>query len=309
MNILILAEHANGHLAEQTAQTLTAAYAIGGDIDILVCGRDVAEVAKRASMLEGVRNIYLADAEVLSGQLAEPVAETILAIAERYEVFIAPASTNGKNIMPRVAAKLDVMQISDVVDIIEADTFKHPIYAGNAIETVRSLDKQIVLTVRTSSFKQAQTGGSAPIITIEPAVCICGTRHLRDDISKSERPELSSAKTVVSGGRGLGSKENFESLILPLADKLHGAVGASRAAVDAGFASNDWQVGQTGKIVAPDLYIAIGISGAIQHIAGMGDSRVIVAINKDEDAPIMQIADYSIVGDLFELVPEFSSAV
>ncbi|UXN06588.1 electron transfer flavoprotein subunit alpha/FixB family protein [Bartonella sp. HY761] len=309
MTILLLAEHDNQNLSLQTANALSAAQAIGGDIDILICGNNVQTVAEQAAQLLGIRKVILSEADYLDHQMAEPVAATILSLADHYDIFMAAATTTGKNIMPRIAAKLDVMQISDIIAVVSPDTFKRPIYAGNAVETVQSTDSKKVITVRTSAFTAAINGGSAPIEHVAPANDPCLTKHLKNEGSKSDRPELNSAKVVISGGRGLGSKEAFQSLLLPLADKFNAALGASRAAVDAGYAPNDWQVGQTGKIVAPDLYIAVGISGAIQHLAGMGDSKIIVAINKDEDAPIMQIADYALVGDLFDLIPELTKSL
>ncbi|UXN03616.1 electron transfer flavoprotein subunit alpha/FixB family protein [Bartonella sp. HY406] len=309
MTILLLAEHDNQNLSLQTANALSAAQAIGGDIDILICGNNVQTVAEQAAQLLGIRKVILSEADYLDHQMAEPVAATILSLADHYDIFMAAATTTGKNIIPRIAAKLDVMQISDIIAVVSPDTFKRPIYAGNAVETVQSTDSKKVITVRTSAFTAAINGGSAPIEHVAPANDPCLTKHLKNEGSKSDRPELNSAKVVISGGRGLGSKEAFQSLLLPLADKFNAALGASRAAVDAGYAPNDWQVGQTGKIVAPDLYIAVGISGAIQHLAGMGDSKIIVAINKDEDAPIMQIADYALVGDLFDLIPELTKSL
>lgn len=309
MTILLLAEHDNQNLSLQTANALSAAQAIGGDIDILICGNNIQKIAEQAAQLLGIRKVILCEADYLDHQMAEPVAATILSLADHYDIFMAAATTTGKNIMPRIAAKLDVMQISDIIAVVSPDTFKRPIYAGNAVETVQSTDSKKVITVRTSAFAAALNGGSAPIENVAAANDPCLTKHLKNEGSKSDRPELSSAKVVISGGRGLGSKEAFQSLLLPLADKFNAALGASRAAVDAGYAPNDWQVGQTGKIVAPDLYIAVGISGAIQHLAGMGDSKIIVAINKDEDAPIMQIADYALVGDLFDLIPELTKSL
>lgn len=309
MTILLLAEHNNVALSEQTAKALTAAHAIGGDIDILVCGKNAQTVAEQAAKLDNVHKVLLAEADYLEQQLAEPVAATIVAESKGYDVIMAAATTNGKNIMPRVAASLDVMQISDIIEVVSPDTFKRPIYAGNAIETVQSTDEKKVITVRTASFKPKAGNGTAPIEKITPAADPSLSRYVSEEVKKSGRPELTSAKIIVSGGRGLGSEENFMSILLPLADKLGAAVGASRAAVDAGYAPNDWQVGQTGKVVAPELYIAVAISGAIQHLAGMKDSRVIVAINKDEDAPMMHIADYALVGDLFDIIPELEKAL
>ena len=309
MTILLLAEHNNVALSEQTAKALTAAHTIGGDVDILVCGKNAQTVAEQAAKLDNVHKVLLAEADYLEQQLAEPVAATIVAQSKDYDVIMAASTSNGKNIMPRVAASLDVMQISDIIEVVSPDTFKRPIYAGNAIETVQSTDGKKVITVRTASFKTKAGNGTAPIEKITPAADPSLSRYVSEEVKKSDRPELTSAKIIVSGGRGLGSEENFMSILLPLADKLGAAVGASRAAVDAGYAPNDWQVGQTGKVVAPDLYIAVAISGAIQHLAGMKDSRVIVAINKDEDAPMMHIADYALVGDLFDIIPELEKAL
>ena len=309
MTILLLAEHDNKTLSDQTAKALSAAHAIGGDVDILVCGKNAQSVAEQAAKLNNVHKVLLAEADYLNQQLAEPVAATIVAQSSAYDVLMAPSTTNGKNIMPRVAALLDVMQISDIIEVVSADTFKRPIYAGNAIETVQSSDAKKVITVRTASFKAEAANGSASIEKISPAADPELSRYIGETVDKNDRPELTSAKIIVSGGRGLGSEENFMSILLPLADKLGAAVGASRAAVDAGYAPNDWQVGQTGKVVAPELYIAVAISGAIQHLAGMKDSRIIVAINKDEDAPMMHIADYALVGDLFEVIPELEKAL
>jgi len=309
MTILLYAEHNNGVLSEQTAKALSATLQIGGDIDILVCGKDVDDVANQAAKLGGVRKVLVAQADYLEHQLAEPASATILGLADDYDVLIAPATTTGKNIMPRVAALLDVMQISDIIEVLSPNSFKRPIYAGNAIETVETQEAKKIITVRTASFDIAPDGGSATIEAVAPASDPALASYLREEVSKSERPELTSAKVVVSGGRGLGSQEQFMAILSPLADKLGAALGASRAAVDAGFAPNDWQVGQTGKVVAPELYIAVGISGAIQHLAGMKDSRIIVAINKDEESPIMQVADYALVGDLFESVAELTNAL
>ena len=309
MTILLLAEHDNKILSEQTAKAMSAALAIGGDIDILVAGKDAKAVADQAARLEGVNKVLLAEDDALEHRLAEPLAATILSLKDSYDCFIAPATTTGKNVMPRVASLLDVMQISEVMEIINPTTFKRPIYAGNAILTVETSEPKNVLTIRTASFSAAPEGGSATVESLSAAADPSLSVFVENIVAKSDRPELTSAKIVVAGGRALGSKEKFEEVILPLADKLNAAIGASRAAVDAGYAPNDWQVGQTGKIVAPDLYIAIGISGAIQHVAGMSDSRIIVAIDKDEDAPIFQIADYGLVGDLFKIVPEMEGAL
>lgn len=309
MAILVIAEHDNASLSEQTAKALSAAIQIGGEIDILVAGKGAQAAADAAAKLEGVSKVLLAESDSLENQLAEPLAATILSLKDKYDCFIAPATTTGKNVMPRVAALLDVMQISEMMEVVSPNTFKRPIYAGNAIQTVETSESKKVLTIRTASFTAANEGGSAVVEAVEAAADPSLSRFVENIVAKSDRPELSAAKIVVSGGRALGSKEKFDEVILPLVDKLGAGVGASRAAVDAGYAPNDWQVGQTGKIVAPDLYIAIGISGAIQHIAGMKDSRIIVAINKDEDAPIFQIADYGLVGDLFEIIPELQKAV
>jgi len=309
MTILLYAEHNDGALSEQTAKALSAALKIGGEIDILVCGKGIDGVAQEAAKLGGVRKVLVAQADHLEHQLAEPTAATILNLAAGYDVLIAPATTTGKNILPRVAALLDVMQISDIIEVLSPNSFKRPIYAGNAIETVETQEAKKIITVRTASFEVAPNGGNAAIEAVGAAADPALSTYLREEVSKSERPELTSAKVVVSGGRGLGSQEQFMAVLSPLADKLGAALGASRAAVDAGYAPNDWQVGQTGKVVAPELYIAVGISGAIQHLAGMKDSRVIVAINKDEESPIMQVADYALVGDLFESVAELTSAL
>ena len=304
MAILLLAEHDNATLSDLTARALTAALQIGGDIDILVAGNGAQGAAAAAGKLAGIRKVLLADDPAFEHQLAEPLADLIVSLAGGYDSFVAAATTTGKNVFPRVAALLDVMQVSEIVEVVAPDTFKRPIYAGNAIQTVQSTDSKKVITVRTAGFAASAEGAGA---AIEPVAATANrglSVFLENRMSKSERPELGSARVVISGGRALGSLEKFREIILPIADRLGAAVGASRAAVDAGYAPNDWQVGQTGKIVAPDLYIAIGISGAIQHLAGMKDAKVIVAINKDEDAPIFQVADYGLVGDLFEILPE-----
>lgn len=308
MAVLVLAEHEGGKLKDATAKALSAARLIGGDIDILVAGGARA-VAEEAAKLSGVRKILLCEDRALEHQLAEPVSALIGSLAASYDTFVAPATTTGKNIMPRVAALLDVMQVSDVTAIIAPDTFERPVYAGNAIQTVKSGDAKKVLTIRISAFKAAEQSGSATIETVPAPASAAKSSFVKEEAAKSDRPELGSAKVIISGGRALGSSEKFKELIEPLADLLGAAVGASRAAVDAGYAPNDCQVGQTGKIVAPDLYIAIGISGAIQHLAGMKESKVIVAINKDGDAPIFQIADYGLVGDLFSLIPELTAEI
>jgi len=306
MAILLFAEHDNQSLSDQTAKALSAASLIGGDIDILVAGQNAASVADAAAKLSGIRNVLLAESNALENRLAEPTAALIVNLSGDYDTILAPATTTGKNVLPRVAALLDVMQVSDVIEVVSPDTFKRPIYAGNAIETVQTTDATKILTIRTTSFAAASGDNApAPIQTIDAGSDATGlSTFLENILSKNDRPELGSAKIIVSGGRALGSAERFQKVMTPVADKLGAAIGASRAAVDAGYASNDLQVGQTGKVVAPDLYIACGISGAIQHLAGMKDSKIIVAINTDEDAPIFQVADYGIVGDLFDILPE-----
>lgn len=309
MAILLLAEHDGASVSDQTAKALTAAAKIGGDVHVLVAGSNAKGAADAASKLSGVSKVLLADDAAYANNLAEPVADLIVSLAGSYDVVIAAATASAKNVMPRVAALLDVMQVSEIIEVVSADTFKRPIYAGNAIQTVQSTDAKKVVTVRTAAFAATAEGGSASVETISAAGNPGVSSFIGDALSSSDRPELTSAKIIVSGGRALGSSEKFKEVILPLADKLGAAVGASRAAVDAGYAPNDWQVGQTGKVVAPDLYIACGISGAIQHLAGMKDSKVIVAINKDEEAPIFQVADYGLVGDLFELLPELQKSL
>jgi len=310
MAILLIAEHDNAALSDQTAKALSAAQKIGGDIDVLVAGQNVGAVSEAASKLEGVRKVLVADDASLGAQLAEPLAATIVALADGYDTLIAASTSVGKNVMPRVAALLDVMQVSDIIDVVNATTSKRPIYAGNAVQTVESTDAKRVITVRTASFQAAaKEGGSASIEAVTAAADPAVSSFVENQIAASDRPELSGARIIISGGRALGSAEKFNEVILPLADKLGAAVGASRAAVDAGYAPNDWQVGQTGKVVAPELYIAAGISGAIQHLAGMKDSKVIVAINKDEEAPIFQVADYGLVGDLFQILPELEKVL
>lgn len=309
MAILLIAEHDNAHLSEQTAKTLTAASQIGGDVHVLVAGKGAKPAADAASRLKGVSKVLQAEDGALEHRLAEPFAALIVSLAPAYDTIIAPATTACKNVMPRVAALLDVMQISEIISVESKDTFTRPIYAGNAIQTVQATDKIKVITVRTASFVAAGEGGSAPVETIGAAANPGNSKYVSSALSNSDRPELTSAKIIVSGGRALGSSDKFKEVMLPIADKLGAAIGASRAAVDAGYAPNDWQVGQTGKVVAPDLYIACGISGAIQHLAGMKDSKVIVAINKDEEAPIFQVADYGLVGDLFEILPELQKAL
>ena len=310
MSALVIAEHNNLSLNAATLHTITAAVQCGGDVDVLITGNAADAVAIEASKIIGVRKVIHIDASDLGDQLAEPLAAQILAIANQYSHILAPATASGKNVMPRVAAKLDVAQISDITKIVSSDTFERPIYAGNAIATVQSIDPIKVITVRTTSFDPARVnGGSAEITKLAPVSSPGKSVFISRDLNQSERPELAGAKIIVSGGRGLGSGEAYQELVLPLADKLGSALGASRAAVDAGYVPNDYQVGQTGKIVAPDLYIAIGISGAIQHLAGMKGSKVIVAINKDPDAPIFSVADYGLVADLFTAVPELTKAI
>ncbi len=309
MAILLLAEHDNSTVSDQTAKALTAALQIGSDVHVLVAGKGAKAAADDAARLAGVTRVLLADSDDLANQLAESLGALIVSIAGSYDTIIAAATSTGKNVMPRVAALLDVMQISEITDVISADTFKRPIYAGNAIQTVQSRDATRVITVRTASFASAGTGGTAAVETVSAAGNPGLSTFVKDALSSSDRPELTSARIIISGGRALGSSEKFKDVILPVADRLGAAVGASRAAVDAGYAPNDWQVGQTGKVVAPDLYIAVGISGAIQHLAGMKDSKIIVAINKDEEAPIFQVADYGLVADLFEALPELEKAL
>ena len=309
MAILLLADHDNATLSDQTAKALTAASRIGPDVHVLVAGSDAKAAAEQAAKLSGVTKVLLADDASLGNNLAEPLAALIVSLAGSYDAIVSAATSVGKNVLPRVAALLDVAQVSEIVEVVSADTFKRPIYAGNAIQTVQSTDAKKVITVRTASFAAAGEGGSAQIETVPAAANPGLSTHVKDALSSSDRPELTSAKIIISGGRALGSSEKFQEVILPVADKLGAAVGASRAAVDAGYAPNDWQVGQTGKVVAPQLYIACGISGAIQHLAGMKDSKVIVAINKDEEAPIFQVADYGLVGDLFDILPELEKAL
>ena len=307
MSTLLIAEHDNKALKDATAKALTAAKALGQDVHVLVAGKDCRTVADAATKLDGVKNVLLADGASYEHMLAEPMAALIQALAGNYDAIVSPATTTGKNIMPRVAALLDVMQISDIVKVIAPDTFERLIYARNAVQTVRSKDKIKVITVRTSTFQATGAGGSAPVEQVAPAADPGLSAFVGEELSKSARPELTSAKIIISGGRAMQSRENFTKYIEPVADKLGAAVGASRAAVDAGYAPNDWQVGQTGKVVAPELYIAVGISGAIQHLAGMKDSKVIVAINKDEEAPIFQVADYGLVADLYQALPELAA--
>jgi electron transfer flavoprotein alpha subunit len=306
MTILLLAETAKGALAPSTAKALTAAKEIGGVVHILVAGPGLKAAADQAAKLSGVDKVLYAEDAAYDHQLAEPVAALIMSLAGGYDVILAPATSTTKNILPRVAALLDVAQVSDIIKVVSPDTFERPIYAGNAIQTVRAKDAKKVITVRTTAFAAASEGGSAAVETA--AAANPGVSAFKSEaLAQSERPELTAAKTIVSGGRGVGSAENFAKVIEPVANKLGAAIGASRAAVDAGFAPNDLQVGQTGKVVAPDLYVAVGISGAIQHLAGMKDSKIIVAINKDEEAPIFQVADYGLVADLFVALPELEA--
>jgi electron transfer flavoprotein alpha subunit len=304
MTTLLLAEHDNATLKEATARALTAAKKLGADVHILVAGQGCRPAAEAAAKLDGVKKVLLADASIYEHMLPEPLALLLQSLAGSYDALVAPSTTCGKNVMPRVAALLDVMQISDLMGVISPDTFERPIFAGNVIETVRSKDAKKVITVRTTAFQASAAGGAAAIETVAAASDPGISSFVGEELSKSARAELTTARVVVSGGRALKSRDNFVKYIEPLAEELGAAVGASRAAVDAGYAPNDWQVGQTGKIVAPDLYVAIGISGAIQHLAGMKDSKVIVAINNDADAPIFQVADYGLVADLYQAVPE-----
>ncbi|WP_234086265.1 electron transfer flavoprotein subunit alpha/FixB family protein [Azonexus sp. R2A61] len=309
MAILVIAEHDQGKVKSATLNTLSAAQKIGGNIHVLVAGSDCAAVAQQISGLSGVSKVLVADAPHYAEQTAENLAALVVGLSGGYGHILAPASSFGKNLLPRIAAVLDVAQISDIVAVEGADTFVRPIYAGNALATVRSVDPIKVVSVRTTAFDPVGSGASAELENISPVAATGQVEMLGRELTKSERPELGAAQIIVSGGRGLGSGENYHSLLEPLADKLGAALGASRAAVDAGFVPNDFQVGQTGKIVAPQLYLAIGISGAIQHLAGMKDSKVIVAINKDPDAPIFQVADYGLVADLFEVVPQLVQAL
>ena len=308
MAVLLLADHDNENLNDQTAKSVTAAQAMGGDIHILCAGNGCKGVAEQAAKLDGVAKVLCASDAAYGNDLAEPLADLIVKLSGDYEHLVAGATTTGKNVMPRVAALLDTNMISDISAVVSADTFERPIYAGNAMAVVKSADPKKVITVRGASFDAAGEGGSAAVEEIEAAGNPGLSEWVEDKVVSSDRPELTSAKIVISGGRGMGSKENF-AIIDKVADKLGAAVGASRAAVDSGYAPNDYQVGQTGKVVAPDLYIAVGISGAIQHLAGMKDSKVIVAINKDEEAPIFQVADYGLVADLFDAVPELEAAL
>ena len=306
MTVLLVAEQKDGVLNDVTARALTAARQMGDEVHVLVMGRGAAEAAKAAARLEGVDKVHVAEGGALDHGLAEPAAALLVKLADHHRTIVAPATAATKNVMPRLAALLDVMQVSEITKVVSPDTFERPIYAGNAIQTVQSSDPVKVVTVRTAAFAVTPEGGAeAPVAALD----LAGTetalsRFGGEALAKSDRPELTSAKVIVSGGRAMGKAENFKTYLEPIADKLGAAMGASRAAVDAGLAPNDWQVGQTGKVVAPDLYIAVGISGAIQHLAGMKDSKVIVAINKDEEAPIFQVADYGLVGDLFTILPD-----
>lgn len=309
MTTLLIAEHEHEVLKDSTNKALTAASQLGGDVHVLVAGggQGTKAAAEAAAKLAGVAKVLVAEGEPYAHDLAEPLAALIVSLAPSYDAIVAPATSRFKNVMPRVAALLDVMQVSEITKVVASDTYERPIYAGNAIQTVKSKDAKKVITVRTSTFAAAAAGGSAPVESVAAAADPGLSSFLGEEVAKSDRPELTSAKIIVSGGRAMQSRENFAKYIEPLADKLGAGVGASRAAVDAGYAPNDWQVGQTGKVVAPELYVAVGISGAIQHLAGMKDSKVIVAINKDEDAPIFQVADYGLVADLYQAVPELTA--
>ena len=307
MNVLVVAEHDNKALSPAVAKAMSAAKAIGQNVHVLVAGADTKPVAEAAAKLDGVGKVLHADAPQFAHQLAEEMAALIVGLMPNYDVAIAASTASGKNFMPRVAALLDVMQISDIIKVVSPDTFERPIYAGNAVQTVQSGDAKKVITVRTTAFPAVGNAGAAPIESIQAPAPVGLSSFEKAEIQKTDRPELTAAKIIISGGRGLQSNENFKKYIEPVADTLGAAVGASRAAVDAGYMPNDYQVGQTGKVVAPELYIAVGISGAIQHLAGMKDSKVIVAINKDGEAPIFQVADYGLVADLFQVLPELKS--
>jgi electron transfer flavoprotein alpha subunit len=309
MAVLVIAEHAHGALSDATHKVVTAATKFGGDVDVLVAGENAGSVAPAAAKISGVRKVLKAEGDSLRKQTAEAMEALVVPLMAGYDAVFIAATTTGKNIAPRIAAKLDVMQLSEIVGIVDASTFVRPIYAGNAILTVKSSDAKKVITVRGTAFPAAAEGGSASVEDVAAPAGPFKSEFVSEEMVKSDRPELTAAKRVVSGGRALGSSDKFKEVIIPLADKLGAAVGASRAAVDAGYAPNDYQVGQTGKIVAPELYIAVGISGAIQHLAGMKDSKIIVAINKDEEAPIFQVADYGLVADLFVAVPELTKAI
>jgi len=304
VSALVIAEHDNAHLKGSTLNTITAALACGGDVHVLVAGHDADAVAQSASKAQGVAKVLHADAAAFADGIAENVAAQVLALASNYTHILFPATAYGKNVAPRVAARLDVAQVSDITKVVSPETFERPIYAGNAIATVQSADRTLVISVRTTGFDPAAQGGNAPIEKLSAVADSGQCAFVGREVTKSDRPELTAAKIIVSGGRAMGSSDKFNQVLTPLADKLGAALGASRAAVDAGYAPNDWQVGQTGKIVAPQLYIACGISGAIQHLAGMKDSKVIVAINKDAEAPIFSVADYGLEADLFQAVPE-----
>ena len=308
MTTLLIAEHDNNNISDSVRKAITAAKEIGETVDILVAGKDCNSVADEAAKISGVNKILICDNEIYSKHLAEPYADLIVSLASNYNNFIAPATTTSKNYMPRVAALLDVPQVSDIISVIDNQTFEHPIYAGNAIETVKLLSEKKVITVRATAFQASEDQEAADIEMIDSAANPGLSEYISEELTESDRPELTSAKIIISGGRGMQSGDNF-TLLEAIADKLGAAVGASRAAVDAGFVPNDYQVGQTGKVVAPELYIAVGISGAIQHLAGMKDSKIIVAINKDEEAPIFQVADYGLVADLFKAIPELETAL
>jgi electron transfer flavoprotein alpha subunit len=307
MATLLIAEHDNATVKDATNKAMSAAKDLGGDVHILVAGKGCRAAAEAAAKIDGAAKVLLADGDAYDHELAEPMAALIVALAPNYDAIVSPATTNGKNFMPRAAALLDVMQVSEITKVVAPDTFERPIYAGNAIQTVKSKDPKKVITVRTASFQAAGNGGSAAIEDATAGDNPGLSSFVGEELSKSDRPELTSAKIIISGGRAMQNRENFTKYIEPVADKLGAAMGASRAAVDAGYAPNDWQVGQTGKVVAPELYIAVGISGAIQHLAGMKDSKVIVAINKDEEAPIFQVADYGLVADLYQALPELAT--
>ena len=308
MTTLLIAEHDNNNISDSVRKAITAAKEIGETIDILVAGKDCNSVADEAAKISGVNKVLICDNDIYSKHLAEPYADLIVSLASNYNTFIAPATTTSKNYMPRVAALLDVPQVSDIISVIDNQTFEHPIYAGNAIETVKLLSEKKVITVRATAFQASEDQEAADIEAIDSAANPGLSEYISEELTESDRPELTSAKIIISGGRGMQSGDNF-TLLEAIADKLGAAVGASRAAVDAGFVPNDYQVGQTGKVVAPELYIAVGISGAIQHLAGMKDSKIIVAINKDEEAPIFQVADYGLVADLFKAIPELETAL
>ena len=308
MTTLLIAEHDNNNISDSVRKAITAAKEIGETVDILVAGKDCNSVADEAAKISGVNKVLICDNDIYSKHLAEPYADLIVSLASNYNTFIAPATTTSKNYMPRVAALLDVPQVSDIISVIDNQTFEHPIYAGNAIETVKLLSEKKVITVRATAFQASEDQEAVDIEVIDSAANPGLSEYISEELTESDRPELTSAKIIISGGRGMQSGDNF-TLLEAIADKLGAAVGASRAAVDAGFVPNDYQVGQTGKVVAPELYIAVGISGAIQHLAGMKDSKIIVAINKDEEAPIFQVADYGLVADLFKAIPELETAL